>query len=332
MGADRQSFRSIYFRFISNQTLFFGRYLLPLLPFLSLLGAAAVAELVRQFRLTPIAPLARNALIVALTLVAIGPPAYKSIDFNANAAKVWTTEQAYAWLMKEVPAGSNITMESRQILLPSTYDATYRAQLRLRPFEYFVDRGVQYLVASSQCYGPYLDKDGAQKYPAEYADYMRIFNADAGSGAVHAVSRASWPGAAHPETEHGDAVTLLAFAVLAVTAIDLAGRQIARRVAAAGAAGADAASRGRRARRPPRGGRGTGGVPFRLRSFGAFRRRRSAAMAGQAARQPGGTRPGSTVHRRPRAAIAARRRACRATASTTSPTCDRWRSTATSIS
>lgn len=169
-------FPLLYFRFISNQTLFFGRYLLPLLPFLSLLGAAAVVEIVRQIRLTPIAPAARNVIIIALTVVAIAPPAYTSISFNANAAKVWTTEQAYTWLMKEVPAGSKITLESRQILLPATYRAAYLPQLRMRPFEYFVAGDVDYLVASSQCYGPYFDTDGPQKYPVEYADYVRIFS------------------------------------------------------------------------------------------------------------------------------------------------------------
>ena len=35
-------FPLVYFRFISNQNIFYGRYLLPLLPFLSLLAAAAV--------------------------------------------------------------------------------------------------------------------------------------------------------------------------------------------------------------------------------------------------------------------------------------------------
>lgn len=170
-------FPLLYFRFISNQTLFYGRYLLPLVPFLSLLGAAAVAEIVRQFRQAPVAPAARNAVIIVLTIIAIAPPAYTSIEFNANAAKVWTTEQAYTWLMKEVPAGAKITLESRQILLPKEiYDAAYLPQLRMRPVEYFIDRGVEYLVASSQCYGPYFEKDGPQKYPVEHADYMRIFN------------------------------------------------------------------------------------------------------------------------------------------------------------
>jgi 4-amino-4-deoxy-L-arabinose transferase-like glycosyltransferase len=169
-------FPLIYFRFISNQTLFFGRYLLPLLPFLSLLGAAAIVEIVRQLRRPAVPITVRNVVIVALTIVAIAPPAYTSIGFNANAAKEWTTEQAYTWILREIPAGSKVTMESRAILLPEAYKSAYVPQLRMRPFEYYVNQGVDYLVASSQCYGPYLSADGAQKYPEEHADYLRIFN------------------------------------------------------------------------------------------------------------------------------------------------------------
>jgi hypothetical protein len=32
---------------------------------------------------------------------------------------------------------------------------------------------VNYLVASSQCYGPFLSEPA--RYPREYADYMRLF-------------------------------------------------------------------------------------------------------------------------------------------------------------
>ena len=166
-----------YFRFISNQNIVFGRYLLPLLPFLSLLGAAVIVAAVDQLRHTRLPLAARRAAIIALTFVSIGPPAYTSIAFDKNAARVWTTEQAYNWILRSIPAGSKVTMESRQILLPATYKATYLAQLRLLPYEHYVEEGVEYLVASSQCYGPYLDvgNGGPQKYPKEYGDYMRIF-------------------------------------------------------------------------------------------------------------------------------------------------------------
>jgi 4-amino-4-deoxy-L-arabinose transferase-like glycosyltransferase len=171
-------FPVLYFRFISNQHIFYGRYLLPLLPFLSLLGAAAVVAIVDVMRHARLPQAAKNVATVLLALIAIAPPSYTSIGFNANAAKVWTTEQAYDWILREIPPGSRVTMESRQILLPASYKATYLAQLRLHPFEHYVADGVDYLIASSQCYGPYLDPQngGPGRFPIEYAEYMHIFN------------------------------------------------------------------------------------------------------------------------------------------------------------
>jgi len=170
-------FPIVYFRFISNQSIFYGRYLLPLLPFLSILGAAAVVLIVDFVKAAGVPKIARYAIIIALALITIGPPAYTSITFNANAAKVWTTELAYNWIIKEIPAGTTITFESRQVLLPLTYKATYLPQLRMHPLEHYLQNGVEYVVASSASYGPYFDvkNNGPVKYPAEYEDYMSIF-------------------------------------------------------------------------------------------------------------------------------------------------------------
>jgi 4-amino-4-deoxy-L-arabinose transferase-like glycosyltransferase len=168
----------VYFRFISNQTLVYGRYLLPLLPLLALLGAAAVLAAVNALRHTGLARRGRLAAVAVLTLVAVAPPAYTSIAFDANAARVGTPEQAYRWLLANVPKGSKVTLESRQILLPDTYRTTYVPQLRMHPFNRFIEQGVEYLVASSQCYGAYLNDaaGGPRQFPEEYAAYMNIFS------------------------------------------------------------------------------------------------------------------------------------------------------------
>jgi hypothetical protein len=170
-------FPLLYFRFISQQHIFFGRYLLPLVPFLSLLTAAGIVWIVGLLRRASLPRWARNLATVGLTLAAIAPPAYNAIRFDANEAKTWTTQQAYDWILHEIPRGSKVTMESRQILLPPFYETTYLAQLRLKSFEYYDEHGVDYLVASSQSYGNYFDakNDGPRKYPSEYAEYQTIF-------------------------------------------------------------------------------------------------------------------------------------------------------------
>jgi hypothetical protein len=190
------AFPLLYFRFISDQNIVYGRYLLPLLPFLSLLGAAGVVRVVDQLRHTRLSPATRRWVILGLTLLSVGPPAYSSMAFDANAARVWTNEQAYDWILRSVPKGSKVVLESRQMLLPERYKATYVAQLRLRPYQHYLDEGIDYLVASSQSYGPYFDaaNGGPQKYPHEVAEYTAIFTQ------TEEVARFT-PSASHPGPE-----------------------------------------------------------------------------------------------------------------------------------
>lgn len=168
------TFPLLYFKFLSGQNIFFGRYLLPLIPFLSLLAAAFVVWLVTRMHKMQLPRRVRNLATVGLTLVAIAPPAYTAIGYNANAAKTWTNELAYNWIVRELPPGTAIRFEgSLAIKLPAAFKATYVKQLRLGGVEAYAGTGTQYLVASSQCYGPYLGAPA--QFPAEYAQYQRIF-------------------------------------------------------------------------------------------------------------------------------------------------------------
>lgn len=168
-------FPLVYFRFVSNQNIVYARYLLPLIPFLSLLAAAAVVGIVDWLREVNLPRHGRNVVTVVLTLAAIAPPAYTAIRYNADAAKVWTTEEAYEWIRRELPKGTAIRFEgSLAIKLSAPYRASYVKELRLDNVKVYGGTGIQYLVASSQCYGRYVENPKA--YPAEYADYQRIFS------------------------------------------------------------------------------------------------------------------------------------------------------------
>jgi hypothetical protein len=84
-----------------------------------------------------------------------------------------TVDLAYDWIIKNVPQQSRIVVETRAMLLPETFDSSNIAQLRRKAYETYREDGVQYLVASSERYGPYLTLP--HQYPVEYSDYMRIF-------------------------------------------------------------------------------------------------------------------------------------------------------------
>jgi 4-amino-4-deoxy-L-arabinose transferase-like glycosyltransferase len=167
-------FPVVYFRFVSRQNIYYGRYLLPLVPFLSILAAAAVVWAIQWMRQVNVSRPIRDAATIALALIAIVPPAYSSIGYDANAAKVWTTEQAYEWIRREVPAGAQIRLEgSLAIKLPASYRSSYVTQLRLDGVEHYANTGIQYLVASSQCYGEYFQNP--ERFRGEVEDYREIF-------------------------------------------------------------------------------------------------------------------------------------------------------------
>ena len=167
-------FPLVYFRFISNQNIFYGRYLLPLVPFLSILAATAVVWSVGWMRRTRLPRPARNLATVGLILASIAPPAYVAIQYDSDATKVWTTEQAYDWIRRELPPGTNIRLEGSLAIKLPMYRTSYVKQLRLDGVEFYAGTGIQYLVASSQCYGPYLLEPN--KYRTEYSEYQQIFH------------------------------------------------------------------------------------------------------------------------------------------------------------
>jgi hypothetical protein len=189
-------FPLVYFWFVSHQNIIYARYLLPLIPFLSLLAATAVVWSVERLRPLHVARPAVYAVTGALTLAAVVSPAYTAIRFDADEAKEWTTEQAYSWMWRELPPGSRITAETRGVLPPPTQTMTHVAQLRLRPPEDYTRQGADYLLASSQNYALYYDveRGGPQTFPTEYAEYQRIF------GSFQEVARFS-PSRDHPGPE-----------------------------------------------------------------------------------------------------------------------------------
>jgi hypothetical protein len=167
------TFPFLYFYFVSHQHLVFARYLLPIIPFLCLLAAAAVIAAVDWLWRRGFRPLTRSVLIVGLVLATMVPPARTSVNYNADAARVWTSELAYNWIRQNVPPGSAVTIESQGLLLPPVYRTDHVVQLRQHPYEYYVEHDAQYLVASSQRYSEFVAHPEA--HPDEYSDYVRIF-------------------------------------------------------------------------------------------------------------------------------------------------------------
>jgi 4-amino-4-deoxy-L-arabinose transferase-like glycosyltransferase len=164
-------FPVVYYVFIARQPIVFARYLLPAVPFVAVLGAAAIVAASRWAGTRS----ARAALIVAPVLVAaaVVPGAVTASQFDREISRTWTSELAYHWILTNIPPGSRIVIESRNLVLPSGYAASNVPQLRQQSLDAYRAAGVNYLIASSQCYGPYLASPRSD--PAAYADYIRLF-------------------------------------------------------------------------------------------------------------------------------------------------------------
>jgi 4-amino-4-deoxy-L-arabinose transferase-like glycosyltransferase len=167
-------FALAYFWVIADQNIIYARYMLPIVPPFCILAAISVVSGVSLLRRYEIPRAPRTALIVGLTIAALAPPAWNAIAFDRMIGRRGTLDQAYEWIVANVPKDARIVVETRQILLGyDGYSAENMPQLRFRSYDDYRAGNVDYLVASSQSFGPYLA--APQASPREYAEYMRIF-------------------------------------------------------------------------------------------------------------------------------------------------------------
>jgi 4-amino-4-deoxy-L-arabinose transferase-like glycosyltransferase len=172
-------FPIVYFYFLSGQTLVYGRYLLPLLPFVCLLAAVGCVSGVSLLRRFDIPRAARTVIIAGVTVAAVLPPAWQSLNFMRDLTRIGTVELAYAWMVDHLPKGASITIETQALIAPRQFNARNVPQLVMdyrAPQEHadYVAAGVDYIVASSQKYGDAMS--APQKHTALYNAYRRLFD------------------------------------------------------------------------------------------------------------------------------------------------------------
>ena len=183
-------FPLVFFWFISRQALVFGRYVLPLVPFLCILAAVAVVAGVNLLRRFSIPRVVRTALIVALTVGVIVPPGIQAIGFNRTHGAA-TVRQSYQWIMANLPGDATVVIECRNLVAADRDRSKARTSgsFATGTYEDYVAQGVDYVVASSQCYGPYSRV--STEVPARIRRVPRVVFPDARSCALHTSARVS---------------------------------------------------------------------------------------------------------------------------------------------
>lgn len=171
-------FPVMYFWFVAGQSLRFGRYALPLAPFLCLWFGIGATWLVERAAAWPaLAPVARSkAIATAALLMLLAPPLGAAITANLSRREISPTAEAAAWLLANVKREEAVAIEGRAFLqLPPSRVRVHPVNRVLdKSLEEFQREGVVYLVASSSEYDTFL-KDPS-RHPAIAQGYASLFS------------------------------------------------------------------------------------------------------------------------------------------------------------
>lgn len=166
-------FPSLYFQVMSSSYQIYGRYVMPLLPFASLLAAIASLGIVERLSRTRLRrPIVRLAA-AALVAIALAPPVYTSIQFTRHLGQQSTLDLAWKWIQRNTERGSRVVIERQALQLPGNiYEVVQVPSLLDRPYSEYVSDGVDYLLASSAGYGAAFSGAAPR---GEYLAYQTIF-------------------------------------------------------------------------------------------------------------------------------------------------------------
>jgi 4-amino-4-deoxy-L-arabinose transferase-like glycosyltransferase len=168
-------FPLLYFYGVSTKYLIFGRYLLPIVPFLCLIIGLIVGDAMKWvWHLNR--PIAVRTLILACSLpVVLFSVVRAGIEWPAEYGKLTTQDVAYEKIRELIPRGSGVVVERSVLRLPdSLYRKTDVHRMIVRTPEDYISKGTTFAVTSSDAFGPVLDRPS--QHPVEYEAYQRIFN------------------------------------------------------------------------------------------------------------------------------------------------------------
>jgi hypothetical protein len=166
------SFPVLYYGYYSLQRINYRPNLIPVYPFLAVLAAYAVAELLSWLGRRPLGqrraviPLTAAVLLVLLLV----PPLVTAVRYDVENTRRDTGSDAREWIDRTFPPGTHFALERHTPVLDrSRYKITQEARLITRSVRSYRDEGVQYLVVSSMAYERYGDEHNQTR------SYQKLF-------------------------------------------------------------------------------------------------------------------------------------------------------------
>ena len=168
------TFPVMYYGYYGAQRINFRGNLIPVYPFLAVVAAYAVVELIEWLGRSPLARKrfvvpALAALVLSLVIV---PPLRTAIRFDVEATRPDTGTFAREWIDKTFPPGTKFAVERfTPVLDPKRYQIVQESRLVNRSVRSYRDEGVQYLIVSSMAYTRYAAEHNQTK---SYVKLMAI--------------------------------------------------------------------------------------------------------------------------------------------------------------
>ncbi|MFN8061814.1 MAG: glycosyltransferase family 39 protein [Vicinamibacterales bacterium] len=148
-------FPVLFLWLIQGRGLIYGRYLLPIVPFVSVLAAVALVWICDGLARFGTPRVSSTLSLTVLVLAVLVGPATQAVEFDRNLGRPSTQEVVYRWVLTNLPPGSRIVMEKADLHLQGDrYHVTNAASLLGRTAEQYRADGVDYLIATSQAFGP----------------------------------------------------------------------------------------------------------------------------------------------------------------------------------
>ena len=184
-------FPILYYGLLAMQRVRFARNLMPLLPFLVILAARLISEIldwlsarVPWSRLPRAVGIAVKGLaILGIAVGLLHAPVRQQIEINYWLTQPDTRTIAKQWIEENITTGSKIAVEAytpdvEHSWMPGQTRSRYQVErvwkLPDRPLSYYQEKGFQYIIASSNMYSRYfVDRTS---YPQERQFYEELFS------------------------------------------------------------------------------------------------------------------------------------------------------------
>jgi 4-amino-4-deoxy-L-arabinose transferase-like glycosyltransferase len=166
------TFPVMYYGYYGAQRINFRGNLIPVYPFLAVVAAYAVVELIEWLGRSPLggrrfAVPALAALVLSLVIV---PPLRTAVRFDIEATRPDTGTFAREWIDKTFPPGTKFAVERfTPVLDPKRYQIVQESRLVNRSVRSYKDEGVQYLIVSSMAYTRYAPEHNQTR------SYAKVF-------------------------------------------------------------------------------------------------------------------------------------------------------------